>query len=102
MKRILHKTNHDYIYKRWKDPCLEEGQFISDMLVYACQVRIMLEKEQWSTGLRSLNRFLLDKIKHISPSEELYIRYAYDQNDHPENLALLEVSRLTEDYRYED
>jgi len=79
------------IYKRLADPELYDGQHISDMLVYACQCRVMIEKEQWSTGTKRINDVVLGELSDWPPNRKVYIRYAYDENDDPTALAILEI-----------
>lgn len=79
------------IYKRLADPELYDGQHISEMIVYACQCRVMMEKEQWSTGNKRMDGMVLEKLNKWPPTRKVYIRYAYDENNDPTALCILKL-----------
>lgn len=83
------------IYSRMKDPELYEGQHIATMKVLACQCRIMIEQEKWSTGNKTMNNLVIKEIEDIKPEQNMIIRYAYDESD-PTSLAILRIEYDTD------
>lgn len=82
------------LYKRLKDPELYDGQHIANMTTTICQCRIMIEREIWTTGNKVNDKMIMQEIKELFPLKSIYLRYAYDSNDNPNKLCILEMKIL--------
>lgn len=82
------------LYNRLKDPELYDGQHIANMTTTACQCRIMIEREIWTTGNKFNNKMVMQEIEELFPLKSIYLRYAYDSNDDPNKLCILEMKIL--------